>query len=55
MDLPPLEKQKCKHVPFEAFTAVIMKNVVFWDVKQDLHSATSQKTIFFKSINMFSN
>jgi hypothetical protein len=36
---------------FEVFTAVTMKNAIFWNVApftQDLHGATSQKTAFFK-------
>jgi hypothetical protein len=34
-------------VRFEAFTAVTMKNGVFWDVTP--HGVTSQKTPFFKN------
>jgi hypothetical protein len=46
-----------QYVRSEVFRAVIMKNVAFWDVAlvseerrfaQDLNSATSQKTAFFK-------
>jgi hypothetical protein len=34
------------YVRFEVFTAVTMKNGVFWDVKEP-HGVTSQKTPFF--------
>jgi hypothetical protein len=54
-----------KYVRFEVFTAVTMKNAVFWGVapcrwrryvppirrfnSQDLHGATCQKTAFFSA------
>jgi hypothetical protein len=51
------------NIGFGGFTAVTMTNAVFWDVvpckscvnrrfggTQDLHGATSQKTIFVSSI-----
>jgi hypothetical protein len=45
-----LGQDRC-YVRFEGFTAVIMKNAVFWDVAlftQDLHSDTFQNTTFFR-------
>jgi hypothetical protein len=38
-------------VRFEVFTAVTMKNGVFWDVTPcGSHGVTSQKTSFFKNL-----
>jgi hypothetical protein len=60
---------KLSLVRFEVFTAVTMKNAVFWDVAscrscvnrrleeprftQDLHGTTSQKTAFFISFHLY--
>jgi hypothetical protein len=48
-------QEKLAYVRFEVFTAVTMKNGVFWDVmpcgsckNQEPHGVTSQKTPFFK-------
>jgi hypothetical protein len=36
-------------VGFEVFTAVVMKSIIFWDMKLNgLHGVISQKTILFK-------
>jgi hypothetical protein len=54
-----LTSNKTFRVRFEVFTAVTMKNAVFWDVAlcrsftQDVHSATSRLTAaFFKTVRI---
>jgi hypothetical protein len=48
------QSKDLKLVRFDVFTAVTMKDAIFWNVApkrrltQDLHGATSQMTAFFK-------